>query len=134
MYEQKCSVKIRHAHIPAILTGVRLYSPFTDWFGTKRQFVWFHIDRKMVNTIWLQLTYYKEWEGDFFYACLYLLASKKLLQIWTLFMCTEKSSLNLVNQNQISECNYHFPIDLAPIWIPIGAKSIGNGTYNPKQI
>ena len=32
-----------------------LYIPFSDWFGSKRTFVWFYINRKMVDTIWLRL-------------------------------------------------------------------------------
>ena len=30
----------------------KLYSPFSDWFETKRNAVWFQINRKMVNIIW----------------------------------------------------------------------------------
>ena len=33
-------------------TDIWLYSPFSDWFGTKWKSVWFQINRKMVNTIW----------------------------------------------------------------------------------
>ena len=33
-------------------TEIRLYLPFSDWFGSKRMSVWFQINRKMVNTIW----------------------------------------------------------------------------------
>ena len=33
-------------------TEIRLYLPFSDWFGTKRTSVWFQINRKMVNTVW----------------------------------------------------------------------------------
>ena len=33
-------------------TEIRLYLPFSDWFGTKWTSVWFQINRKMVNTIW----------------------------------------------------------------------------------
>ena len=32
-------------------TGIRLYLPCTDWFGTRRTFAWFKINRCMVNTI-----------------------------------------------------------------------------------
>ena len=31
---------------------IRLYLPFSDWFGTEQKFVRFEINRKMVNTIW----------------------------------------------------------------------------------
>ena len=31
-----------------------MYSPFFDWFGSKRTSVWIQIVRKMVNTIWFQ--------------------------------------------------------------------------------
>ena len=30
-------------------------TPFSDWFRTKRTFVWFQINRKMVNTIWFRV-------------------------------------------------------------------------------
>ena len=33
---------------------IRLYLPHSDWFGTKRTSVWFHINRKMVNTNWFR--------------------------------------------------------------------------------
>ena len=33
----------------------RFYLPFSDWFVTKCTFVWFQINRKMVNTIWFLL-------------------------------------------------------------------------------
>ena len=33
-------------------TGIRLYIPFSDWFGTKRTSAWFQINRKIVNTVW----------------------------------------------------------------------------------
>ena len=34
---------------------IRLYMPFSDWFGTKQTVsVWFQINRCMVNTIWFQ--------------------------------------------------------------------------------
>ena len=35
-------------------TEIRLYLPFSDWFGSKRRSVWFQINRKMVNTIRFQ--------------------------------------------------------------------------------
>ena len=34
---------------------IRLYLPFSGWFGTKRTSVWFQINRKMVNTTWFQV-------------------------------------------------------------------------------
>ena len=33
---------------------MRLNRLISDWFGTKRTFVWFQINRKMVNTIWFR--------------------------------------------------------------------------------
>ena len=38
---------------------------------------------------------------------------------------TEKSFLSLVGANQILDCSYTFPIDLAPNGIPSGANSMG---------
>ena len=35
--------------------GIRLYLSFSDWFGSKRTSVWFHINRKMINTIWFRV-------------------------------------------------------------------------------
>ena len=34
---------------------IRLYLPFSDWFGIKRMSVWFQINRIMVNTIWFRV-------------------------------------------------------------------------------
>ena len=34
---------------------IRLYLPFSDWFGSKRTSVWIKIYRIMVNTIWNQV-------------------------------------------------------------------------------
>ena len=34
---------------------IRLYLPFSDWFGIKRTSVWFKINRKMTNTIWFRV-------------------------------------------------------------------------------
>ena len=34
---------------------IRLYSPFSDWFGTTQTLVWFQIYRKMVNRIWFRV-------------------------------------------------------------------------------
>ena len=34
---------------------IRLYLPFSDWFGTKQTSVCLQINRKMVNTIWFQI-------------------------------------------------------------------------------
>ena len=36
-------------------TGIRLYLPFSEWFGSKQRSVWFQINRKMVNTISLRV-------------------------------------------------------------------------------
>ena len=35
-------------------TKIRLYLPFSDWFGTKRTFFWFQLNWKMVNKIWFR--------------------------------------------------------------------------------
>ena len=35
-------------------TEIRLYLPFSDWFGAKRTSVWFKSNRKTVNTIRFQ--------------------------------------------------------------------------------
>ena len=35
-------------------TEIRLYLPFSDWFGTERMLVWFHINLKVVNKIWFR--------------------------------------------------------------------------------
>ena len=36
-------------------TEIRLYLPFSDWFGTKSTSIWIQINRKMVNTIWFRV-------------------------------------------------------------------------------
>ena len=48
--------------IALIQTEIRLYLPFSDWFGSKRKSVWIQINRKIVNTIWfrLELTRYRD--------------------------------------------------------------------------
>ena len=38
-----------------IQTEIRLYISFSDWFGTKRNSLWFQINRKMLSTIWFRL-------------------------------------------------------------------------------
>ena len=44
-----------HREILFNQTEIRLYLPFSDWFGTKRTVsVWFQIDREMLNTIWFR--------------------------------------------------------------------------------
>ena len=40
-------------------TQIILYLPLSDWFGTQRNSVWFQINRKMVNTIWLDVTRFR---------------------------------------------------------------------------
>ena len=40
-------------------TEIRLYLPFSDWYGTKRTSVWFQINLKMVNTIWFKVDFEK---------------------------------------------------------------------------
>ena len=34
---------------------IRLYLPFSDWFGSKRMSVWIQINRKIVYTIWFRV-------------------------------------------------------------------------------
>ena len=43
-----------HFEILLNQTNIRLYLPFSDWFGTKRMSVWFVSNRKMINTIWFR--------------------------------------------------------------------------------
>ena len=38
-------------------TKIRLYLPFSDWFGPKQTSVWFQINQKMVNKIWFQFDF-----------------------------------------------------------------------------
>ena len=38
---------------------IRLYLPFSGWFGPKLTSVWFQINRKMVNIIWFWLFWKK---------------------------------------------------------------------------
>ena len=45
-------------HLSEILlnqTEIRLHLPWTNWFRSKRTYVWFKINRKMVNTIWFRV-------------------------------------------------------------------------------
>ena len=41
---------------------IRLYLPFSDWFGTKRTSVWLKINGKMINTIWFQVDLIRFWK------------------------------------------------------------------------
>ena len=53
-------------------TMIRLYLSFFDWIWTKRNSVWFQINRIMINTIWFWLIY-QESESDFSVRiCLYI--------------------------------------------------------------
>ena len=36
-------------------TQIIFYLPFSDWIGTKLMSVWFQINRKKVNTIWIRV-------------------------------------------------------------------------------
>ena len=38
---------------------IRLYLPFSDWFGSKRNSVWIQFNRKMVNAIWFPVDFTK---------------------------------------------------------------------------
>ena len=38
-----------------IQTEIRLWLPFSYWFGSKRMSVWIQINRKRVNTIWFRV-------------------------------------------------------------------------------
>ena len=50
--EERCTQR-NIFEILLIQPEIRLYLPFSDWFGTKRTFVWFQTIQKMVNTIWV---------------------------------------------------------------------------------
>ena len=43
-------------------TEIRLYLLFSDWFGTKRTFVWFQINLKMITTIWFRFDLIRFWK------------------------------------------------------------------------
>ena len=52
--------KETHTNLHLIyLIEISLCLPFSDWFGTKRNFVWLKINRKMVNRIWFQLIWHE---------------------------------------------------------------------------
>ena len=73
-------------YLPKILvksTGIRLYLPFSDWFWTKRNSVWFQIKRKMVNTIWFRLIR-QESQVDFS-ACKVTETQRKII-VWLIFI------------------------------------------------
>ena len=46
---------------------------------------------------------------------------------------TQKCFLNLVKKPNL-DCNYSFPIDLAPNGFPFGAKSVKNYIHNPNLV
>ena len=35
-------------------TEIKMYLPFSDWFGTKQTSSWFQINGKIINTIWFR--------------------------------------------------------------------------------
>ena len=54
-YAKACVIiLIGSAHREILLnqTEIRLYLQFSDWLETKRTYVWFQINWKMINTIW----------------------------------------------------------------------------------
>ena len=66
---QTCKQNSKISNLPACtrdrlvflvqLTEIRLYIPFSDWFGTKRNFVWFILNQSgngRCNFIWVNLT------------------------------------------------------------------------------
>ena len=66
---QKCTHRIFFFEILLNQTEIKLYLPFSDWFGTKRTSVWFQINRKMVNTIWFRLELMRFRKDFFFSVC-----------------------------------------------------------------
>ena len=62
---------------------IRLYLPFSDWFGSKWTSVWIQINRKMVNTIWFWFDFRRFWKD--FSGCICVpptcKTSKKILRL-----------------------------------------------------
>ena len=52
---------------------IKLYLPFSDWFGTKRTYVWFQINLKVVNTIWFKFDLIR-------FTCVYEHAHRNLIK------------------------------------------------------
>ena len=52
--DKKWRQSLGHREILLNQTNIRLYIPFSDWFGTKETSVRSHINRKTVNTIWFR--------------------------------------------------------------------------------
>ena len=57
---------------------IRLYLTFSDWFGTKRIYIWFKINRKVVNTIWFRVDI-KRFRKDF------SVCGWELMMFWSFF-------------------------------------------------
>ena len=49
-----CQMRVETNRLMILLksTKISLYSPFSEWFGTKQNSVWFPINQKMDNTNW----------------------------------------------------------------------------------
>ena len=84
---------------------IRLYLPFSDWFGSKRTSVWIQINRKMVNTIWFRvdLTRCKK----YFSVCVY----KN-----TLLLFRRKEALALRNIFRASLARSYFLSEIRSQW------------------
>ena len=54
---------------------IRLYLPFSNWFGSKRTSVWFRINRKMVNKIWFRVDLIT-------FLCVYITCERKFRSIF----------------------------------------------------
>ena len=51
----RCFTHENHFEILLNQPEIRLYLPFSGWFGNKRTSVWFQVIRKMINTIWFRV-------------------------------------------------------------------------------
>ena len=63
-------------------TEIRLYLPFSEWFGTKQMSVWCQINRKMINTIWFRFDLIR-FRKDYFMCCRILRRLDRMFSCFT---------------------------------------------------
>ena len=62
---------------------IRLYLPFSDWFGSKWTSVWIQINQKMVNTFWFRVDLIRFWK--YFSVCI-LETYRNVTALWCLVL------------------------------------------------
>ena len=100
---------------------IRLYLPFTDWFGSKRTSAWIYSSRKMVNTVRFRV-YSLRFRQDFC-VCIYLAHTSRTTRPQaTLLSINWTPSCMSSNSRYSSICWFHRHtqyVNLNQLWIVI---------------